>query len=483
MAKDPNLKIAVTMANDNELHIHTLAAWGASLVLAVTVTAIFMNGKVIWRIFQARIGRRRLQQKIRALEIKLASSPQAGLSKEEGTFNVIGLFIYPVKSLRGTFVPDSQLTERGLLHDRQFMLVTPYPGYQSRRFPGATHRFLTQRSCPSLATINVTMSCSDAGQLTSLTLQRQPPKFAWEPPFTLNLSANIDRNEAELSSSPLATRPCSNATVWDDVVAVSDLGYEAAAYFEGIVCADSEVPSEWKVYDFETSDESKTMTKRKGVGVRMVQQDTNTCTRRANQKFVPAEACSMPSWRSLLWNAALETALWGSKAVMFAPFTSLNDGFPILVTCEASLDELNRRIQLKSSSGSERPSILPMSRFRPNIVVAGTKPFEEDTWRTIAIVNPPTTTANNSNRNNVTILHIVKGCPRCKQSCTDQETGWVDTEPAETLASFRANLSSTAPKDDVFFGQNATVSPCSVGNVIRAGATVHVLERGSPVWG
>ena len=55
----------------------------------------------------------------------------------------------PVKSLRAVSLPQAQLDDKGFHGDRRFMVCYPVP-----RWPGDTrHRFLTQRQCPSLATI------------------------------------------------------------------------------------------------------------------------------------------------------------------------------------------------------------------------------------------------------------------------------------------------------------------------------------------
>lgn len=53
---------------------------------------------------------------------------------------VAGLFTYPVKGMRGGSYQEVRVTERGLEHDRRFMLVDP------------DGRFITQRECPELAT-------------------------------------------------------------------------------------------------------------------------------------------------------------------------------------------------------------------------------------------------------------------------------------------------------------------------------------------
>lgn len=107
-----------------------------------------------------------------------------------------------------------------------------------------------------------------------------------------------------------------------------------------------------------------------------------------------------------------------------------------------------------------------MSRFRPNIIISNTQPFEEDSWKAIKIGTGP----------NSTILHISKGCPRCKQSCTDQLTGERGEEPLETLAEFRAK------GEDVYFAQNAVLNGDAYEGEIRVGDVIRVLTRGDPVW-
>merc|ERR1712071_167647 len=135
----------------------------------------------------------------------------------------------------------------------------------------------------------------------------------------------------------------------------------------------------------------------------------------------------------------------------------------------------NRRLEQKGKS-----KIL-MNRFRPNIVLSNIpKPFEEDTWKTILIGN--------------VLFHLVKACPRCKQSCTDQMTGERFEEPLETLAEFRK-----ADKDgiDVYFAMNAIIGDQvhftkrkeknhndeDIMKMISVGDKVRVLTTGKPVWG
>jgi uncharacterized protein YcbX len=100
------------------------------------------------------------------------------------------------------------------------------------------------------------------------------------------------------------------------------------------------------------------------------------------------------------------------------------DGFPFLLISENSLEDLNERM----------PLVLPMNRFRPNIVVKGCEPYAEDAWKTVNIGHAR--------------LHIVKPCARCVITCTDQDTSKVGVEPLKTLSGFRNDMNK------ILFGQN-----------------------------
>jgi uncharacterized protein len=125
---------------------------------------------------------------------------------------------------------------------------------------------------------------------------------------------------------------------------------------------------------------------------------------------------------------------------------SFADAFPLLVTTEESLAELNSRM--------ETP--LPMERFRPNLVIAGGAAFAEDSWSAIAVGSVR--------------LRVVKPCDRCVVTTVDQATGVGGREPLATLATFRRS------RGKVLFGWNAI--PDAAGTV-AAGDRVTVLGRRS----
>lgn len=131
------------------------------------------------------------------------------------------------------------------------------------------------------------------------------------------------------------------------------------------------------------------------------------------------------------------------------PQVAFGDAFPFLVTSIASMNELNSRLS----------EPLPMDRFRPNIVVTGCAPFEEDTWLSIRIGG--------------VLLHAAGPCGRCIITTTDQHTGERGKEPLRTLATYRRG-----PDGAVNFGQNFIHAP--ERGTIRVGDFVVVLERRPP---
>ncbi|SOB80233.1 MOSC domain-containing protein [Streptomyces sp. 1331.2] len=141
---------------------------------------------------------------------------------------------------------------------------------------------------------------------------------------------------------------------------------------------------------------------------------------------------------------------------------SMADGFPLLLTTSASLDRLN---ELIAAEHPEDHETLPMERFRPNVVVAGTAPWAEDGWRRIRIGG--------------LTFKVVKPCGRCVVTTTDQETGERrGKEPLRTLARHHRLLRKAA------FGQNLIPErPVGVeGDVLgtlRVGDEVEVLEDGA----
>jgi uncharacterized protein YcbX len=103
------------------------------------------------------------------------------------------------------------------------------------------------------------------------------------------------------------------------------------------------------------------------------------------------------------------------------------DGYAHLVISEASVAALNARLG--------HP--VPIDRFRPNLVLAGTEAFSEDGWKDFSA--------------GTARFRMAKPCGRCQVTTTDQSTGELTgPEPLATLGTWR-------PSDEfgARFGMNA----------------------------
>lgn len=138
---------------------------------------------------------------------------------------------------------------------------------------------------------------------------------------------------------------------------------------------------------------------------------------------------------------------------------SFADGYPYLLIGQASLDELNRRV---SSTDDESVKPLEMRRFRPNIVVEGSRPYEEDSWQQFNI-------------NNID-FYGVKPCARCVLTTIDPETAQKGKEPLRTLATYRTW------NKKILFGQNvlgASTDQAVLGT-ISVGQSIEIVNRQEP---
>jgi len=174
----------------------------------------------------------------------------------------------------------------------------------------------------------------------------------------------------------------------------------------------------------------------------------------------PAPMTTAPEdWRKVtVWKREIEAIDLGREAARFASAVvgeparivaagsdNFPDGYPLLVCTRASLEDLNRKL----------PSALPMSRFRPNIVLDGTDAWEEDRFKELRI--------------NDVRLKLVKACTRCSMTAIDQQSGRKVLSPLPVLQEFRFD----AALRGVTFGQNARIES-GAGSLLRVGDAVQI---------
>lgn len=143
---------------------------------------------------------------------------------------------------------------------------------------------------------------------------------------------------------------------------------------------------------------------------------------------------------SLKWTGGIE-----------AP-NQFSDGFPVLVTSEASLHDLNGRLQ---ATGHHR---VEMDRFRPNLVLSGVQAHDEDRLEVLRIATEA----------GVAELKPVKPCARCPIPNIDPATA--ESEPAvgNILQAYRRDSRLNGA---VTFGMNAIVLKGD-GQLLRVGQSV-----------
>jgi uncharacterized protein YcbX len=124
---------------------------------------------------------------------------------------------------------------------------------------------------------------------------------------------------------------------------------------------------------------------------------------------------------------------YGISPVSFA------DGMPILVLSELSVQDLNQRLATS----------VPANRFRANVILRGTQPYEEDSAISLRMGDVE--------------LRATKRCGRCLVICTDQETSERVTEPLRTLAAYRT-YNNNACMGMFFYPQR--LGPLSVGQTV-----------------
>eukprot|EP00908_Phaeocystis_cordata_P017563 Transcript_28917.p1 GENE.Transcript_28917~~Transcript_28917.p1 ORF type:complete len:425 (-),score=140.88 Transcript_28917:1383-2636(-) len=356
---------------------------------------------------------------------------------------VEGLFVYPVKSCQGQPQPSATLDRFGFVGDRRLMVVAATPAH-------GAHPALTQRQLPKMATI----ACAPAFDGGSLSLSAPGRERLLLP-----------RSPAQGAEGEGAKRRL-HVRVWDEVLVAEDLGSAAAEWLSAVL----------------------------GTPCLLVSAEHPAWRRPLDAFYVPY-ALRRP-WRP------------------HTPQAAFSDGYPLQLISSASLADLNRRLQANAASraaaqgggwwGGSPPAPEPApgyeakgaqpagpalgaDRFRPNIVVSGCEPYEEDTWKRVRIGGAS--------------FRLVKGCSRCKIAATDQSTGvqgalkgadGVTPEPLATLQEYREK----GAKGNVYFGQHLVhewpppllwalgrrlqgrpPTPC-----LAVGASVEVLERGEPVW-
>ena len=242
-----------------------------------------------------------------------------------------GLFIYPIKACGGVTLDRADVVERGLAHDRRYMLVD------------RTGTFITQREVPQLCRVATTL---EQDRIVASAPNRAP----LELPRELAVDGGFERQVYQ---------------VWDSFG-------NALRHPDG---------SRWF------------------------------------SEFLNDEV-------SLVYMPDSERRDVNPNRARPGDIVSFADGYPMLLLSEASLGDLNARLDVP----------IEMRRFRPNLVISGCEPYAEDSFGALSIGG--------------VAFRAVKRCDRCVVTTIDPETGERSKEPLRTLSHYRLE------DHKVWFGMN-----------------------------
>jgi hypothetical protein len=122
-----------------------------------------------------------------------------------------------------------------------------------------------------------------------------------------------------------------------------------------------------------------------------------------------------------------------------AALNTFGDGFPLLVTSAASMMEFNRRAQALGQAESD------VRRFRPNLVLSGLQPHQEDQLRSLRLQTPQ----------GLIEISLVKPCVRCSIPDVNPTTGQTDQWALPVLQDYRRDSRMNGA---LTFGMNAIVT-------------------------
>ena len=132
---------------------------------------------------------------------------------------------------------------------------------------------------------------------------------------------------------------------------------------------------------------------------------------------------------------------------------AFSDGYPLLVTSSAGLEELNRRLATP----------VTMTRFRPNLVLDGLEANGEDHLDEVAFDTPQGPVR----------LKLVKPCSRCAIPDTDPLSAEVGHAVTDALAAYRPDARLDGA---LTFGMNAVIVE-GIERVLRVGMTGEATYR------
>ncbi|KFA61943.1 hypothetical protein S40285_02801 [Stachybotrys chlorohalonatus IBT 40285] len=241
---------------------------------------------------------------------------------------VTGLYVYPIKSLRGISLTEAVLQKEGLKHDRKFLLCHVQPDgslkkVQVNKYPQCS-RFVQTIVNDS---IHVRYEAPDEPLLPPSPLHTQVLEVPLQPAISTLEKCDVNLHQSLVK----AYRMASHYDAWFSAC----LGFHAALFYIG----DGRRPV---------------------LGT-----------------FAPRSQNPAPTGGLL---STLASYVQGTQKAPEPYWLAFSDCAPYLITTEASLRHVSGRLNGATAQ---------MHKFRPNVVVDGEDEWEEDFWGELAVNGRP----------------------------------------------------------------------------------------------
>lgn len=363
--------------------------------------------------------------------------PTPSVSADVG--RVKSLWVYPIKSGGGVELVQARLISSGLQYDRMFCLAqlrSPFPVTASMSESEAsshTWHFVTQRQNPRLALLELDIWVPD------------PSSISYSPdlPEVRSSGVLVVRYPSEPEYSGLRSIIYNIAR---------DLGLHRPTKTFHIPILPSDQQLSTKFYAEEEVKIWRDSPRALDMS-RHLPDDLAYSLGISNRLGLFRISPARPQERIILRNAPRQEVLGYQPTVQFG------DAYPLNILNLASVQDVANHPDVRR----EIPRLSAV-RFRGNIICAGPKPYDEETWKKISIGDEE--------------YHVACRCARCMLPNVDPQTASRTQEPAKAMRKFRAV--------DKGAGSNACLGmqlvSARVGGTIQVGDTITVHERGEHVY-
>lgn len=335
---------------------------------------------------------------------------------DNGQVRVTKILVHPIKSCRGTSVPEVRYTPQGLENDRKWAILDP-----------AENKILTAREVPKLVLVEPELrydaSSSTQGKLVVTVRPASGP---------VSFSVPIEPTPDILAQWQVVKDPILFGKSASDAYVITPLS-----------------PGDL--------DPSKVLSDFLGRTVQLI-------VKGPTPRFCPPTK-AFPTLQATSVFQDGYPVLVASEESLEAVAQAVND---------AAKPNAPEKIGGLDQARWQQEKV-PIERFRPNIVVRGAGiPFAEDAWQKIYIVSPGSTTKDDSRS-----FTLVSRCPRCLLPNVDPKTGERDAAvPYKVISKFRTGVDPENIKTPCF-GSNAVPGGSGVLRVGDRISVVEWVEPGN----